>query len=75
MWPSGDGHSILLRLAVHDEGIGLTKDQLAKLFQPFTQVDDSLTRKYGGSGLGLVISRRIAHLMEEKSVSIASREG
>ena len=57
------GGSVLLRLEVADEGIGLTREQAAKLFKPFSQVDDSLTRKYGGSGLGLVISRRIAELM------------
>ncbi len=58
-----DSNSVLLRLSVFDQGIGLSQDQVRKLFQPFTQVDDSLTRKYGGSGLGLVISRRIATLM------------
>ena len=69
-----DGHSVLLRLAVRDQGIGLSPDQQARLFQPFTQVDDSLTRKYGGSGLGLAISRRIAHLMGGE-VGIESEPG
>ena len=69
-----DSHSVLLRLAVHDQGIGLSQSQLAKLFKPFAQVDDSLTRKYGGSGLGLVISRRLAHLMGGE-VGVASEPG
>ncbi|MDR3633764.1 MAG: PAS domain S-box protein [Isosphaeraceae bacterium] len=48
---------------VTDSGIGMTPDQLAKLFQPFTQADASTTRKYGGTGLGLTITRRFCQLM------------
>jgi two-component system sensor histidine kinase/response regulator len=58
-----DRLSAMLRIEVADEGIGIRPDQQAGLFQAFTQVDGSSTRKYGGSGLGLVISRRIARLM------------
>ncbi len=58
-----DGHSLQLRIEVTDEGIGLSAEQQTRLFQVFSQVDDSSTRKYGGSGLGLVISRRLARLM------------
>jgi PAS domain S-box-containing protein len=55
--------SVLLRIEVSDQGIGITAEQQSRLFHAFTQGDDSSTRKYGGSGLGLIISKRLAHLM------------
>ncbi len=55
--------SVLVRIEVKDQGIGLTADQQARLFQPFMQADNSTTRAYGGTGLGLVIVARLASLM------------
>lgn len=56
-------HDVLLCLSVSDTGIGLTSAQCARLFQHFTQADASITRKYGGAGLGLALARNLAHLM------------
>jgi two-component system, NtrC family, sensor kinase len=50
-------------LAVADSGIGMTAEQLAKLFQDFTQADSLTARRYGGTGLGLAISRKLARMM------------
>ncbi|NNJ11184.1 PAS domain S-box protein [Chloroflexales bacterium ZM16-3] len=55
------GSSIIFEVA--DTGIGMTPDQLARLFQPFTQADDSTTRKYGGTGLGLALTRHFCQMM------------
>ena len=52
-----------LRVEVVDTGIGMTPEQLELLFQPFMQADSSTTRKYGGTGLGLTISRRLAQIL------------
>ncbi|GAB4207532.1 MAG: hypothetical protein OHK0022_35870 [Roseiflexaceae bacterium] len=53
-----------INFRVSDTGIGMTPEQLGKLFQPFTQADSSTTRKYGGTGLGLAITRRFCQMMD-----------
>jgi len=59
---------------VHDSGIGMTQVQMDKLFQPFTQADESTTRRFGGTGLGLAISRRFCQMMGG-DVSVTSEPG
>jgi len=65
---------VVVRFEVKDTGIGIPTERLGRLFQAFTQIDASTTRKYGGTGLGLVIARRIVEAMHGE-VSVQSEEG
>jgi PAS domain S-box-containing protein len=69
-----DGENLLVRFEVQDMGIGIAADKLAQLFRAFEQADASTTRKYGGTGLGLTITRRLASLMGGEA-GVDSTEG
>ena len=65
---------ILLQCDVIDSGVGIPSDQLEELFSPFTQADNSVTRVYGGTGLGLTISRQLCELMNGE-IKVSSEIG
>jgi PAS domain S-box-containing protein len=79
-WPvhgfalADNGYDEFLEICVSDNGIGISRENLAKLFQPFSQIDSSLSRKFEGTGLGLAMVKQLAEL-HGGAVAVASAEG
>jgi PAS domain S-box-containing protein len=71
---SKNENELELKISVKDSGIGISRQKIARLFKPFSQVDSSTTRKYGGTGLGLAISSRLVNLMGGK-LDVVSESG
>lgn len=71
---ASEGQRVLVRITVSDSGIGIPPEEQERIFNAFTQADSSTTRKYGGTGLGLTICRRLAQLMGG-TISVESRLG
>ncbi|HEX2964538.1 MAG TPA: response regulator [Syntrophorhabdaceae bacterium] len=65
---------VILEFSVRDTGIGMTREQCEIIFQPFTQVDDTITRRHGGTGLGLAISKQLVEQMGG-SIHVVSKIG
>jgi signal transduction histidine kinase len=71
---SSEGAGNILRVDITDTGIGLTLEQINLLFRPFAQAEECITRKFGGTGLGLVISQRFAELLGGR-IEVKSQPG
>ena len=70
-----DGSEPVMQFDVVDTGLGMTEEQVAGLFQPFMQADTSTTRKFGGTGLGLTITKRLAELLSGDVAVVDTRPG
>ncbi|WP_299467112.1 response regulator [uncultured Gimesia sp.] len=68
------GEEPLIQFTVIDQGIGMSESQMSNLFRPFTQADSSTTRKYGGTGLGLTICKRLAEMLGGDISVISERD-
>jgi PAS domain S-box-containing protein len=64
-----------IRFSIIDTGVGIEKENLTKVFEAFSQADNSTTRKFGGTGLGLTISNKLLHLMGESKLELESEFG
>jgi signal transduction histidine kinase len=64
----------ILRVCIKDTGIGMSQNEIGRLFKPFQQVDGSITRRFGGTGLGLALSQRLIGLMDG-CITVESRKG
>lgn len=71
---SGENEREWIKIAVNDTGIGIAAKELTRLFKEFSQADPSATRNYGGTGLGLALSQRFAHMMGGR-IELESEEG
>ena len=73
-----DEKSVLMHFEIKDSGIGMTTEQIEKIFEPFMQADDTVTRKFGGTGLGLTITKNFIELMKgeltvESTIGVGSK--